>query len=194
MPVMAAYLVVLGAFGLFVAVAPLFGRVPVVVRPAVGAAVFATAAAAEILAQALTGGLDVRFVVLVSFLAALGPALARGGVQFFGVREGAFVAALRRLLDDRGWRYELRVDGGERVDRVVLTEAYAGVEFRVRARDGHASLGARGPLARDLMADVVDALEAQLRDDEAAASVGSRANYAFWAVAAATLGIAIYFL
>ena len=124
----------------------------------------------------------------------MGPALARGGVQFVGVREGAFVAALRRLLDDRGWRYELRVDGGERVDRVVLTEAYAGVEFRVRARDGHASLGARGPLARHLMADVVDALEAQLRDDEAAASVGSRANYAFWAVVAATMGIVIYFL
>ncbi len=44
------------------------------------------------------------------------------------------------------------------------------------------------------MTDVVDALEAQLRDDEAAASVGSRANHAFWAVAAATLGIVIYLL
>lgn len=143
---------------------------------------------------ALTGGLDVRFVVLVSLPAALGPALRRGNVEFFGVGERAFVASLRCALDDLGWRYELRVDGGERVDRVVLTEAYAGVEFRVRARDGHARLGARGALARDLMTDIDDALEAQLRDDEAAASVGSRANYAFWAVAAAAMGIVIYFL
>lgn len=194
MPVMAAYAAVVGAFGLFVSVAPLFGRVPVVVRPAVGAAAFAAAAAAEILALALTWGLDVRFVVLVSLSAALGPALMRGNVQFFGVGERAFVASLRCVLDDLGWRYQLRVDGGERVDRVVLTEAYAGMEFRVRARDGHARLAARGSLARDLMADVVDALEAQLRDDEAAASVGSRANYAFWAVAAAAMGIVIYFL
>ena len=191
---MIAFAAVLGAFGLFVAVAPLLGRVPVVVRPRVQAAVVVTAAAAEVLVQLLTMGTANGLVLPLALAAVVGIALERGSVQFFGVREEAFVAALRRLLDDRGWRYELRVDGGERVDRVVLSEAYAGVEFRVRARDGHASLGARGAGARDVLPDVVDAMEAHLRGDEAAASVGSRANYAFWAIAAAAVAIAAYFL
>jgi len=191
---MAGFAAVLGAFGAYVAVAPLFGHVPVVVRPRVVAAAFAVAVGVEVLAQALMSGLDLGLLLVAVLAAVAGVTLARGSVQFFGVREEAFVAALRRLLDDRGWRYELRVDSGERVDRVALTEAYAGVEFRVRARDGHASLGARGAVARDVLPDLVDAMEAHLRGHDAAASVGSRANYAFWAVAAAAVAIAAYIL
>jgi hypothetical protein len=196
MPILGVYAAVLAVFGLFVAGAPLWGRVPVVVRPALFGAVFATALGTEILAQALTRGLGVGFLVPLALAAAAGPALARrtGAVQFFGVGQQSFVAALRHALDDLGWRHELRVDGAERVDRVVLTEAYAGAEFRVRARDGHGTLGAKGALARDLLADVVDAMEARLRDDEAAASMMSRANYAFWAVAGASMLLAVYLL
>jgi len=193
-PALTAFAAVLGAFGVYVAVAPLFGRVPVVVRPAMGVAAFATAAAAEILVQLLTVGRGNGLVLPVALAAVAGVALARVSDQFFGVREEAFVAALRRLLDDRGWRYELRVDGGERVDRVVLSAAYAGVEFRVWARDGHAILGARGAEARDVLPDVVDAMEVRLRDDEAAVSVGSRAGYAFWAVAAVAMAVVVYLL
>ncbi len=194
MPALAAFAAVLGAFGLYAAVAPLFGRVPVVVRPPVLASTFATAAGVEVLVQLLTWGPAIRFVLHVALAAVAGVALARRGVQFCGVREEGFVASLRCALDDLGWRYDLRVDGSERVDTVVLTEAYAGLEFRVRARDGHASLGARGALARELLADITDGMEAQLRGDEAAASVGSRANYAFWAIAAAAVAIAAYLL
>lgn len=194
MPVMAAFAAVLGAFGSYAALAPLFGRVPVVVRPRLVAVTFATAFGAEVLAQALTSGLDLGFVLVAALAAAAGITLSRGAVQFLGVREEAFLAALRRTLDDLGWRYDLRVDGGERVDRIVLTEAHAGLEFRVRARDAHASLSVRGGSARDLVADVVDGMEARLRGGDAAAGLASRATYAWWAVAAVLVAITVYLI
>ena len=102
--------------------------------------------------------------------------------------------ALLAALDGLGWRCDLRVDGSERVERVVLADVHAGSERRVRARDGYSSLGAPGALGHDLLADVVDGMEAQLQPNAAAASVGSRATYARWAVAGVVAASAYYFI
>jgi len=180
---MAAFGAVLAAFWLYVTLASVFGRVPVIVRPAVWMAAIATATGAEVVALMLTPmqGLDVvMWVLVVAASAVTAVAPLRGVVQFYGVGEQAFLDSLRCALDDLGWGYDLRVDGRQRVDRVLLRGVYTGLVFRVRARDGQAWLGTRdGVLARHRMAEVADAMEAQLWGAEALASLGSRAVSAF---------------
>lgn len=180
---MAAFGAVLAAFWLYVTLASVVGRVPVIVRPAVWMAAIATATGAEVVALMLTPmqGLDVvMWVLVVAASAVTAVAPLRGVVQFYGVGEQAFIDSLRCALDDLGWGYDLRVDGRQRVDRVLLRGVYTGLVFRVRVRDGQAWLGTRdGVLARHRMAEVADAMEAQLWGDEAVASLGSRAVSAF---------------
>lgn len=194
---MAAFGAVQAAFWLYVTLASVFGRVPVIVRPAVWMAAIATGTGAEVVALMLTPmqGLDVvMWVLLLAAIAVTSVAPLRAVVHFYGVGEQAFLDSLRCALDDLGWDYDLRVDGRQRVDRVMLRGVYAGLVFRVRSRDGQTWLGTRdGVLARDRMAEVADAMEAQSWGADAVASLGSRAVSAFAAVVFAC-GIVLFFL
>jgi len=84
---MAAFGAVQAAFWLYVNLASVFGRVPVIVRPAVWVAAIATATGAEVVAlmQTRSQGLDVIWVLFLAAIAVTSVAPLRGVVQFYGV-------------------------------------------------------------------------------------------------------------
>jgi hypothetical protein len=89
--------------------------------------------------------------------------LARRGFAIVAVRDEDFREAIDAALHSGGYAYDVRVDAGERVDRVVLRERWEGVELVARSRHGEGTLRAVDDAGRAVAEELVDHLRTRFR-------------------------------
>ncbi|TVR93584.1 MAG: hypothetical protein EA416_04885 [Trueperaceae bacterium] len=127
----------------------------------------------------------------LAVLGALGVTMvARRGFAVVAVRDEDFREAIDAALRGAGYTYDVRVDAGERVDRVALRERWEGVELVARSRLGEGTLRAVDDAGRVVAEELVDHLRTRFR----ARAVGPHRWFAAGEIAAGLALAAASFL
>ena len=101
-------------------------------------------------------------LVALVVLGALGVvAMARRGFAVVAVRDEDFRAAIDAALRGGGYTYDVRVDGRERVDRVVLGDRWHGVEIVARSAHGEGTVRATSDAGRVVAEELVERMRSR---------------------------------
>jgi len=105
-------------------------------------------------------------LIALVVLGALGVvAMARRGFAVVAVRDEDFRAAVEAALRAGGYSYDVRVDGRETVDRVVLGDRWRGVEIVARSAHGEGTVRAVNDASRVVVEEIVQHMRARFRSD-----------------------------